>query len=221
MAIFVNGKLVDRDDIIRVSNSIYKISRDIGSTYNVDVRSLSPRVNSLSPYYKKLEPLQSTPIQESAYEYMEKYKHYMKTPNKEEYYCDLFAGMYNLPLTFTEGYKKRDFTANQIKEEQLQRLTDLEGKIFNLQLIYYPTMAERNHAGYTVAKTILDSKNKIAPEYKEYCKWVVANYSNMEKTDIKTNFRSQNFDPREAEDLDRHVQNIIDNNNITMTEFAV
>jgi hypothetical protein len=159
--------------------------------------------------------------QESAYEYMEKYKHYMKTPNKEEYYCDLFAGMYNLPLTFTEGYKKRDFTANQIKEEQLQRLTDLEGKIFNLQLIYYPTMAERNHAGYTVAKTILDSKNKIAPEYKEYCKWVVANYSNMEKTDIKTNFRSQNFDPREAEDLDRHVQNIIDNNNITMTEFAV
>lgn len=158
--------------------------------------------------------------QASAYEYMEKYKQYMKTPNKEEYYCDLFAGMYNLPLTFTEGYKKRDFTANQFTKEQLQQLTDLEGKIFNLLLIYYPTTSERNHAAYTVAKNILDSKEKIAPEYKEYCKWVVANYSNLEKTNIDKKFRSQNFDPREAEDLDRHVQNIIDNNNITLTESA-
>ena len=69
MAIFVNGKLVDREDVIRVSNSIYKISRDIGSTYDLDVRSLSPRVDSLSPYYKRLESVPDIPTQESAYEY--------------------------------------------------------------------------------------------------------------------------------------------------------
>ena len=68
MAVFVNGKLVDRDDIIRVSNSIYKISRNIGSNYDLNVLSLSPRVNSLAPYYKRLEPISDVPVQSSAYE---------------------------------------------------------------------------------------------------------------------------------------------------------
>lgn len=68
MAVFVNGKLVDRSDMIRVSNSIYKISRDIGSTYDLNVLSLSPRVDSLAPYYKRLESIPDIPTQESAYE---------------------------------------------------------------------------------------------------------------------------------------------------------
>lgn len=53
MAVFVNGKLVDRDDIIRISNGVYKISKDIGSRYDLDVRNLSPRINSLVPFYKR------------------------------------------------------------------------------------------------------------------------------------------------------------------------
>jgi hypothetical protein len=70
MAIFMNGKLVDREDVIRISNGTYKISRDIGSTYNLDVRSLSPKVNSLSPYYKRLEPIVDIPPQEAAYDFL-------------------------------------------------------------------------------------------------------------------------------------------------------
>jgi hypothetical protein len=151
-------------------------------------------------------------------EYVRQYESYLKNPNKEEYYCDLFAGMYNLPLTFTIGYKKRDFVVNQIPPEQLQRLKDIEGKLYTLVQSKYPTLEERNQAAYTIAKNLLESKAKISKETKEYCSWVVANYSNIEKTDIKTNYRSQSFDPREAEDLDKHVQNLINNNNIALTK---
>ena len=151
-------------------------------------------------------------------EYVKKYEAYLKHPNKEEYYCDLFAGMYNLPFSFTIGYKNRDFVVNQIPPEQLQRLKDIEGKLYTLVQSQYPTLEERNQAAYTIAKNLLESKAKISKETKEYCSWVVANYSNIEKTDIKTNYRSQSFDPHEAEDLDKHVQNLINNNGITLTK---
>ena len=66
MAIFVNGKLIPRKDIIHMSNSIYKIGTDIKSRYNVDIRSMSPKISSIVPFYKnnyfnkELEVPQST-----------------------------------------------------------------------------------------------------------------------------------------------------------------
>lgn len=53
MAVFVDGKLVNRNDIIQMSNTIYKLNKDIGSRYNLDIRNLSPKVNSMIPYYKQ------------------------------------------------------------------------------------------------------------------------------------------------------------------------
>lgn len=53
MAVFVDGKLIDKEDILQMTNTIYKIQNDIGSRYNLDVRNLSPRVNSMVPYYQQ------------------------------------------------------------------------------------------------------------------------------------------------------------------------
>ena len=53
MAVFVNGKLVDRRDIIQLSNTIYKIGVDIKSRYNLEVKNLSPKIKSMVPYYKQ------------------------------------------------------------------------------------------------------------------------------------------------------------------------
>ena len=53
-AVFVDGKLLDRSQLIRISNTIYKVSEDIGTRFDLDVRSLSPRVDSLVPYYRKV-----------------------------------------------------------------------------------------------------------------------------------------------------------------------
>lgn len=154
-----------------------------------------------------------------AYAYMNKYNSYLKNPNKEEYYCDLFAAMYNLPISFTIGEKKREYTANDARSDaQLQKLVTIESKVYTLFQSKYPTLSERNHTAYTTAKNILDSGVKLPKEYKEYCDWIVKNYSRMEKTDIDTNYRSQSFDPNEAKDLDKHLQNLIDNNNIALTK---
>lgn len=153
-------------------------------------------------------------------DYMHQYEKYLKIPNKEEYYCDLFAGMYNLPLSFTIGYQKRDFTANMVSEEQLKKLSHIEAKLSDLLQSEYPTISERNYAAYTIAKNILAENDKLPKEYKEYCQWIVDNYSKIESTDIGTNYRKQSFNPNEADDLDRHVHNLIDNNKITLTESA-
>ena len=63
MAVFMNGKLVDRDILIDMSNNIHKISADIGSRYNLEVKNMSPRIDSLIPFYKKMAHVSDIPKQ--------------------------------------------------------------------------------------------------------------------------------------------------------------
>jgi hypothetical protein len=149
------------------------------------------------------------------------YSDYLSNTNKEEYYCDMFAGMYNLPLTFTYGFSNRNFVANDISEDKLSYLADLEKRIYQLRMSSYPTINERNYAAYQIAKTILNGEEKISPEAKAYCQWVVDNYSKIESTNVANNYNKTTFDPNEAKNLDEHVQNIITNNGITVTESYV
>lgn len=69
MGIFVNGKLVNRNDIIDMSNNIHKISRDIESRYNVEVKSFSPKISSLIPFYKKQSHILDIPKQYCYHEF--------------------------------------------------------------------------------------------------------------------------------------------------------
>lgn len=142
---------------------------------------------------------------------------YMRSVNKEEYYCDLFAGIYQLPLTFMMGFKHRTFTINQIPEARLNRIANLEKRVSQFGQSSYPSLSERNYAAMTIAKDILKSGD-VAPQIKEYCEWIVSNYSNILTTDIGSNYNGVTFDPSEAANLDKHIQNLIDNNEITVTE---
>lgn len=146
------------------------------------------------------------------------YNDYLARKNKEEFYCDLFAGIYNVPLSFTYGFKNKEFVANDFPEEKLKYLASLEKQLYEFMMSKYPTPNERNYAAYHIAKTILSGQEKISDECKRYCEWIVSNYSKIDKTDIKSNYNDNTFDPKEAEDLDKHVQNIILNNGIAVTE---
>lgn len=148
------------------------------------------------------------------------YNDYLTKTNKEEYYCDMFAGMYNLPLTFAYGYKSRNFSANDISDDKLDYLTQLEKRLYQLRMVKYPTNSERNYAAYQIAKTILNSEEKISDAQKSYCEWIVNNYSKISKTGIESNYNKSTFDPNEAKNLDDHVQNLITNNNISVTEYS-
>ena len=145
---------------------------------------------------------------------------WLKTTDKEEYYADLFSSMYGVPNLFGLGDPLKGITANKLDKDRLQKLTNLERELGKLCFDPHPSSEERSYASMKVAKQLLDSKEKLDPAVKKYCEWIVANYSSLEDTNLKEVFSSNIFDPKEAEDLDKHLQSIVDNNNITVTESA-
>ena len=49
-AVFMNGKLVSRDDITDMTSNIHKINRDIKTRYNLEVMNMSPCISYMTPY---------------------------------------------------------------------------------------------------------------------------------------------------------------------------
>lgn len=144
-------------------------------------------------------------------------KSYKNSNLYEEYYCDLFAAMYKLPKFFFVGPSKKGYVANDFKDEKLNQLTKLEKEFYESIFCSYPTDSERSYAGVKIAKKLLDDKS-LDPSLKKYCQWIVDNFSSLEKTDIKEIYNTTTFDPEEAENLDKHLEDLIKDNNITITE---
>lgn len=155
----------------------------------------------------------------------EDFKKYMKDyidhPNKEEYYCDMFAGIYNLPPLFLMGGNSltTGMRPNDMDEDLLKRLSAAEKEIYQMMFASYPTDAERGYAAYKIAKKALTEKKALSPECKDYLEWIVKHYSNLEDSGIKENYNQATFNPKECEDLDAHIQRIIDkSSSVQVTE---
>ena len=145
---------------------------------------------------------------------------------KEEYYCDLFASMYKLPITFflpgKNGSRSKGITSNQISNEKLMKLAELERKLAKLTLSSYPTIQERNFASVTVAKNLLENEQKsLDPALKKYLEWIIDNYSSSLDTDIREIYNTTTFDPKEADDLDGHLDKLIKDHDVVLTESCV
>ena len=146
-------------------------------------------------------------------------KKYKEEKNFEEYYCDLFASMYKLPPTFLYGTgSNRVYTANAIESERLKKLTKLDIKLHEIMLDVHPSTAERNYAAARIAKQLLEINKDMEPEIKTYCQWIVDNFSSAGEVDIDEIYNQSTFDPKTADDLDEHLQNLITNANVTLTE---
>lgn len=144
--------------------------------------------------------------------------------NKEEYYCDLFAGMYGLPVTFFLGYNangNRRLLPKDIKDENLTKLAKLEKRIYEINWSKYPTLNERNHAAVKIATNLLESGCKLDSEIKSYCEWIRDNFKSTLNTDIENDFNDKTFDPKEADDLDAHLDRLIAKADIALTESFI
>lgn len=140
--------------------------------------------------------------------------------NNEEFYCDMFAGMYGLPVTFFEvNTKKRKYVANDLRSDQLKALYDAEKAYSNSIRSPYPSTTERNYAAVKIAKSTLANKKDIDPAVRKYLEWIVDNYSSVEKIGIDSLYNKSTFDPASAENLDHHLRKLITDNNITVTEY--
>lgn len=151
-------------------------------------------------------------------EHREEIQKWMMNANKEEYYADLFASMYKLPPVFGLGPNSK-YTPNSINKERLDKLIKLDREIGRIVMDPHPSDEERGYAAVTIAKKMLESGDKLDPAVKKYNEWIVANYSSLKDSEIKDT-SSNIFDPKEAEDLDKHLQSIVDGNSITVTESA-
>lgn len=55
MALFVDGTLIDRKNILQISNNIFKINTDIGKRYDLNILNLSPKIDMFVPFYHKFD----------------------------------------------------------------------------------------------------------------------------------------------------------------------
>ncbi|MBR1987951.1 MAG: hypothetical protein IKA36_02810 [Clostridia bacterium] len=146
-------------------------------------------------------------------------KEYKNSKHLEEYYCDLFASMYKLPPMFLYGVgDNRVHKANDIDTEKLKKLIKLDIKLHELMLDEHPSGSERNYSGARIAKQLLEIDKDMEPDLKTYCQWIVDNFSSAGEMELDEIYNQTTFDPKLADDMDKHIQNLITNNDITLTE---
>jgi hypothetical protein len=139
----------------------------------------------------------------------------------EEYYCDLFAGMYQLPVVFFIGYTNKH-VPNDVDKKRLEELARIEKMYTDAIMDTHPSSTSRNITGLKIAKKLLESNDiKLDPEVKSYCKFIVDNFSKLDDPDIMKYYNSNLLDPKEADDLDKHLEMLINDNDITVTESFI
>ena len=149
---------------------------------------------------------------------------YMKGKAFEESWCDMFAGIYNFPVVFyikSMTDKNKNFTPNTVGNTQkLNALAALEKELHTLMFSTYPTNSERNHAAAKLAENALKQKH-LDPATRKYLTWIKDNFSSMSATDIENENVNTTYDPGRANDVDAHIQDIINQGNVTVTESVV
>lgn len=138
----------------------------------------------------------------------------------EENYCDMFAGMYNLPPTFfiLSGGGKR-YTANDLREDQLKSIYDAEKEFYANTRVKYPLAIERDYSAVKIARGTLANNKQLDPVFKKYLEWIIDNYSSTENVNVKNLYNKSTFDAAGVENLDHHLRKLIDENNISITEY--
>jgi hypothetical protein len=107
-------------------------------------------------------------------------------------------------------------------DDQIKRLHQIELAQVNLFGDVHPPTMERMYASCKTAEQLLDSGVKLNPDVKKYLEWIVENYKRIgEVEDIETNYSKHTFDPKTAENLDLHIQNLINKSGVALTEQAI
>lgn len=144
-----------------------------------------------------------------------------KTKTFEEHYADMFATMYSLPPTLF-SYAPSKMVAATMTDDQIKRIHKIEQAQVNLFGDVHPPTSERNAASVKYAQQLLSSGAKINPDVKKYLEWVVANHKKiLEVEDIDNLYSKSTFDPKTAENIDLHIQNLISDAGIEIKEQAI
>ena len=138
---------------------------------------------------------------------------------REEYYCDLFAAMYQLPITFNSYKKYLHYSDDKVLMTRVKKaLTGVDEVVVDP----HPLRHERTKCSYDIAKKILESNEKIDPSIRKYLEYIVDENKGIENIsgDLSKK-QAKKLDPKAAEDLNRLINLFAKKTGATITESFV
>ena len=148
-------------------------------------------------------------------------KEYKNTKDLEEQWCDMFAAMYKLPVAFKIQTSKNFYTDDKISKDILVKFNAIDIKIHEFIMDPHPSGTERNYQAVKIANQLLEQKELLDPEVVRYLEWLSKAYKQTgENTEIENIYNKSVFDPKEAEDLDKHLEHLANTTNSTLVEFT-
>lgn len=161
----------------------------------------------------------TTPIETLLYNAMK--SEYENSKDLEEEWCDMFASMYKLPVTFKVMTEKGNYTPDQVSKEIMERYNRASIDVGKLIMDCHPSDAERNRLSIKICKDLLEDKKHLDPECVKYLEWLQKAYGQLgEQSEIDNIYNKSVFDPNEANNLDEHIQHLCDISGTTVTEFT-
>ena len=139
---------------------------------------------------------------------------------REEYFCDLFAAMYKLPVHLSSF--NRQIKLNDINSGKVTKIRDLEHNIDKRTKDPHPLTFDREVTSYKVAKQLLESKQKMKPEIREYLKYIVELHEGIDKIDNPEDKRQKKkLDPESAKDLQKVLDDFVKKTGAPVTESFI
>lgn len=139
---------------------------------------------------------------------------------QEEYFCDLFASMYKLPIHLSSF--NRQIKLNQVNAEKMSKIRKLDQSLDKSIKDEHPLSFDREVTSYKVAKQILESKQKLKPEVKSYLKYIVDLHDGIDKIDNPYSKRqAKKLDPEAAKDLQKTLEDFVNKTGAVVTESVI
>jgi hypothetical protein len=139
---------------------------------------------------------------------------------QEEYFCDLFAAMYNLPIHMTSY--KRQIQLNKMNADKVKKIHKMHSKISDNVNDVHPMTFDREVVSYQTAKRILDSGKHVKPEIKRYLKYIVNQHEGIEDIEGTHSHRQKKqLNPEAAKDLQKTVDDFVRQTGVAVTESFV
>ena len=156
---------------------------------------------------------------------------YSNEPDYEEYNADLFAAMYQLPVSFKyvmknvrkewAGKGNPSGTPNQLDKQDLEIRSKLR-KIYQVAIYdVHPGNDERNYTAYKAAKNTLDSGIELDLEIRKYLEWIVSNFSSVDNLKLDEIYDDKLFNPQEVNMIDQHLNNMTKSKRVVVTEADI
>lgn len=149
-------------------------------------------------------------------------RNYENSKDLEEQWCDMFAAMYKLPVTFKiMTANRKTYTDDKISKDIIERFNRIDIDIHKMILDCHPSGAERNYQAVKISRALLEEADLLDPEIKKYLEWITEAYKQTgDQDEIEDIYNKSVFDPKEAENLDAHLAHLIDISDAPVVEYT-